>query len=72
MMLLFRLNALVLRTIAGNVGRIVWPHGLVLPGHDVIGAIHETKVGAPVEHIEIDTGFIVENVGQNFRELLQV
>jgi hypothetical protein len=34
----------------------------------VVGAVHEAKVGAAVEHVEVDAAAVVEDVGQDVRK----
>ena len=31
----------------------------------VVGAVHEAEVGAAVEHVEVDAGVVLEDVGQD-------
>jgi hypothetical protein len=35
----------------------------------VVGAVHEAKVGATVEHVEVDAAIKTKNVAQNFTKL---
>ena len=35
----------------------------------VVGAVHEAEVCATVEHVEVDAGVVIEDVGKDFRKL---
>ena len=52
-------------TIACNIRSVVGEDCNVV-GDNVVGAVHEAKVGAAVEHVEVDAAIKTKNVAQNF------
>ncbi len=54
-------------TIACNIRSVVGEDCNVV-GDNVVGAVHEAKVGAAVEHVEVDAAAVVEDVGQDVRK----
>ena len=54
-------------TIAGDIRRIERKN-LDVVGHNYVGSIHETKIGASVKHVEVYAASVVENVCQNLRK----
>ncbi len=54
-----------IETVAGNICCIK-RGGKGVVDDNVVGAIHEAKVGAAVEHVEVDAAIETKNVAQNF------
>ena len=60
----------VFLTIASDGGSIVRVDEAAILNH-VIGAIHEPKVSASVEHVEVDAAVVAEDVGQDIHEICE-